>query len=189
MEIRQAISMYLTAKAYTDNEFKNKFENPNKNLDECVAFITYRMYEKAKEQVEKEKDAPTNKSARVGCIIPSDDEIFALAEQYYLDEDLKVENWNFFDAKLVSVSATTFSDEEKAKMRQEAIKKYQDDVIAEQKKKEQERKDKAKKAKEKTPSNPILVPDTPAKKSEEPKSETKAEVKPKAVIKDLFGDF
>lgn len=181
MEIRQAISMYLTAKAYNDTEFKTKFENPNKNLDECVAYITYRMYEKAKEQVEKEKDTPTNKSARIGCVIPSDDEIFALAEQYYLDEDLKVENWDFFDAKLVSVSATTFTDEEKAKMRQEAIKKYQDDVIAEQKKKDQERRNKSK---EKKPSTPILVPDTTD--GEKPAKDTKAEEKPKAIQMDLF---
>lgn len=190
MEIRQAISMYLTAKAYNDSEFKTKFENPNKNLDECVAYITYRMYEKAKEQVEKEKDKPTNKRARVGCVIPSDDEIFALAVQYYLDEDLKVTNWSFNDATLVSVSATTFTDEEKAQMRQEAIKKYQDDVIAEQKKKDQERKEKAKKAKEKKPAAPVLVPDTPTTKSEEPtKEETKAEEKPTAMQFDLFGEF
>ena len=47
MEIRQAISMYLTAKAYNDQEFKTKFENPNKNLDECVLFIQAKMLEKS----------------------------------------------------------------------------------------------------------------------------------------------
>ena len=40
MEIRQAISMYLTAKAYNDTEFKTKFENPDRNLDECVTYVT-----------------------------------------------------------------------------------------------------------------------------------------------------
>ena len=172
--------MYLTAKAYTDTEFKNKFENPNKNLDECVLYIQYKMLEKV-----------TNEQKKSGAavVIPSDDEIFALAEQYYMDNDIKVDGDAFNNVRVLSASATAFTEEEKAKMRQEAIKKYQDDVIAEQKKKEQERKDKAKKAKEKTPTNPVIVPDTPAKKSEEPKSETKAEEKPKAVIKDLFGEF
>lgn len=180
MEIRQAISMYLTAKAYTDTEFKSKFENPNKNLDECVLYIQYKMLEKVTNE---------QKESGAAVVIPSDDEIFALAEQYYMDNDIKVDGDAFNNVRVLSASATAFTEEEKAKMRQEAIKKYQDDVIAEQKKKEQERKDKAKKAKEKTPTNPVLIPDTPAKKSEEPKSDTKAEEKPKAVIKDLFGDF
>ena len=172
MEIRQAISMYLTAKAYNDTEFKTKFENPNKNLDECVTYITYKMYKKVMEQAEKHS---------VGVAIPSDDEVFALAEQYYMDEDLKVDGTELDNVRVVSAAATSFTDEEKAKMRQEAIKKYQDDVIAEQKRKDQERKNKSK---EKKPSTPSLVPDT--NDGEKPAKDTKAEEKPKAIQMDLF---
>ena len=165
MEIRQAISMYLTAKAYNDTEFKVKFENPNKNLDECVLYLQYKMLEK----VTKEQ-----KKGGAAVVIPSDDEIFAIAEQYYLDDDIKIDGDKFNNVKVVSASATSFTDEEKQKMRQEAIKKYQDDVIAEQRKKDNERKNKAKAAKEKKPAAPVLVPDTP-KNGEEPKSEEKHE--------------
>jgi hypothetical protein len=175
MEIRQAISMYLTAKAYNEPEFKVKFENPNKNLDECVTYITYVMYKRVTEGQDERKGC--------GVAIPSDDEVFALAEQYYIDEDLKVDGSALDNVRIVSAAATTFTDEEKAKMREEAIKKYQDDVIAEQRKKDQERKNKAK---EKKPTAPVLVPDT-TEKGEEPKTETKAEDKPKAVQMDLFG--
>jgi hypothetical protein len=80
MEIRQAISMYLTAKAYNDPVFKAKFENPNKNLDECVTYITYVMYKRVMEGDDKKQ---------VGVAIPSDDEVFALAEQYYMDEIIR----------------------------------------------------------------------------------------------------
>lgn len=182
MEIRQAISMYLTAKAYNDTEFKVKFENPNKNLDECVTYVTYKVYTKVKEQAEKEKKS-------MAVAIPSDDEVFAYAEQYYMDEDLKVDGSALNDVRIISASATSFTDEEKQQMRQEAIKKYQDDVIAEQKKKDQERKNKAQKSKEKKPTAPVLVPDTPSDDGEKPatKTETKAEDKPKAVQMDLFG--
>ena len=180
MEIRQAISMYLTAKAYNDPVFKAKFENPNKNLDECVLYIQYKMLEKVTEE---------QKKTGAACMIPSDDEIFALAEPYYIDEDIKIDGDAFNNVRVVSASATAFTDEEKAKMRQEAIKKYQDDVIAEQKRKAQEIKDKKNKAKEKKPTSPVLVPDTPATKSEEPKEETKAEDSPKAMQFDLFGEF
>ena len=159
MEIRQAISMYLTAKAFGDPEFKTKFENPNKNLDECVLFIQYKMLEKVTE-----------------------DEIFALAEQYYLDDDLKIDGTKFNNMKVFSISATSFTDEEKAQMRQEAIAQYQEKVIAEQKKKDEERRQKQAKVKEKKPAAPVLVPDT-TEEGEEPKQETKQE----AVQMDLFG--
>lgn len=176
MEIRQAIDLYLKAKAFGDADFKKKFENPNKNLDECVTYITYTMYKRVKEQAEKKSS--------VGVAIPSDDEVFALAEQYYTDEDLKVDGTELQSIKIVSAAATSFTDEEKQKMRQEAITKYQNDVIAEQRKK-----DEARKAKAKKPTTPVLVPDVPAKDGEEPaKTENKTEEnKPKVVQMDLFG--
>ena len=178
MEIRQAIHLYMTAKAYKDTEFKTKFENPKKNLDECVLYIQYKMLEKVTEE---------QKKGGAAVVIPSDDEIFALAEQYYMDDDLKVDGEKFNDVKVVSASATSFSDEEKQKMREEAIKKYQDEVIAEQRKKDQAKKDKAKKYKDKKPTNPIIVPDTTEKGEKPATTETEAENKPKAVQMDLFG--
>ena len=174
MEIRQAISMYLTAKAYNDPEFKTKFENPNKNLDECVTYITYSMYCKVKQAAEEGKE-------RMAVCIPSDDEIFALAEHYYEDEDLKVDGKELQSVRLVSMAATTFTEAERAQQRQEAITKYQNEVIAEQKRKDDERRAKAAKAKEKKPAAPIIVPDT-SEDGEEPKQETK-----EAVQLDLFG--
>ena len=171
MEIRQAISMYLTAKAYNDREFKTKFENPDKNLDECVTYVTLMVYNKVKEQAEKGHQS-------MAVAIPSDDEVFAYAEQYYIDEDLKVDGSALDNMRVVSASATSFTDEEKAQMRADAIKKYQDDVIAEQKKKDQEHK--AKKVKK--PSTPIIVPDTPQK-------DTKEKAEKKAIQMDLFGNF
>ena len=176
MEIRQAISMYLTAKAYNDPVFKTRFENPNKNLDECVLYIQYKMLEKVTEE---------QKKTGAACMIPSDDEIFALAEQYYIDEDIKIDGDAFNNVRVVSASATALTDEEKAQMRQEAIKQYQDDVIAEQKKKAQEAKEKKNKAKEKKPTSPVIVPDTTEKAKEPVKSEKKTEAK--VVQMDLFG--
>lgn len=173
MEIRQAINLYLTAKAYGDENFKTKFENKSKNLDECVLYIQYKMLEKVTEE---------QKKGGAACVIPSDDEIFALAEQYYMDDDLKVDGDKFNNVKIISMAATSFTDEEKAEMRKEAITKYQNDVIAEQKKKDDERREKAKKAKEKKNTEPVFVPDTT---EDAPKDETKEE-KTKAQQLSLF---
>ena len=163
MEIRQAISMYLTAKAYNEPDFREKYENSKKSLDECVLYIQAKMLEKVTEE---------QKKGGAAVVIPSDDEIFALAVQYYLDEDIRIDGTVFNNVKLLSLSATTFTDEEKAQMRQEAIKKYQDGVIAEARKKDAERK-----AKTKKPVAPVLVPDVPALNVEPIKSENKTEAK------------
>lgn len=162
--------MYLTAKAYEDAEFKEKFENPQKNLDECVLYIQHKMLEKVTEE---------QKQGGAAVVIPSDDEIFALAVAYYLTDDLKVEGDKFDNVKIVSAQATAFTDEEKQKMRKEAIQKYQNDVIAEMKKKDEERKKRASQAKK--PASPILIPDN------EETGEKPAENKEKAIQMDLFG--
>ena len=160
MELRQVLKMYLDLRAKDDEVFGAAYANPDKSLDKCLLFIEHKMYEKAKKQAEESKQQAV-------AIAPSDDEVFALAVQYYLDADLKIEGENFHDCKLVSVSATTFTEEERQKMRQEAIEKYQAEVIAEQKKKDAERKPKKL-------SNPVIVPDNEKKQ-------------PQAVQMDLFG--
>lgn len=172
MEIRQAISMYLKAKALDDTEFKEKFENPQKNLDDCVLYIQYRMFQKVKDEAEKNKNP-------LAVVVPSDDEIFALAEQYYRDDDLKVDGLDVRSVKIVSYAATSFTEEEKQQMRQEAIKTYQDNVIAECKKKDEERRAKAQKVKK--PASPTLIPDTENKGAEP--AET---AKEQALQMDLF---
>lgn len=163
--------MYLTAKSHEDAEFKEKFENPQKNLDDCVLFIQSKMLEKVTEE---------QKKGGAAVVIPSDDEIFALAVAYYLNDDLKVEGDRFDNVKIVSYAATSFTDEEKQKMRQEAIKKYQDDVIAEMKKKDEERKKKASQAKK--PVSPTLIPDTENKGAEPTEAP-----KEQALQMELFG--
>ena len=179
MEIRQAISMYLTAKAYNEPDFKTKFENPNKNLDECVKYITYKMYCKVKDEQEQH-------SSMAVCV-PSDDEIFALAEQYYTDEDLKVEGDSLSSVRVVSMAATTFTDEEKEQMRKDAIAQYQAEVIADAKKKDEEKK--AKKTAKK--SSPVMIPDAPKDNNSASTSNDtpdKQENTQAAVQMDLFGN-
>ena len=166
MEFKQAIKMYLDVQSMSDAEFGKKYSNPNKSIDECCLYIQTMILKKAMEGKDEEK-------VRSACAVPTDEEVFSLAVQYYMDEDLKVDGSEFDNIKVLSMSATTFTDEEKEKMREEAIKKYQDDVIAEQKKKDQEKK--AKKSKDKKPNAPTIVPDVPKEEKKEGKKEKKEE--------------
>ena len=159
MEIKQVIKMYLDCMANQDAEFAGFYANKDKNLDECLLYIQATMYEKAKKEAE-------DGQKQAVCLAPSDDEIFSLAIRYYYDTDLKVEGTSFDNVKILSMAATSFTEDEKQKMREDAIKEYQQQVIAEQKKKDLAR-NKEKKAKEKKHAAPILVPDD-KKESEQP---------------------
>ena len=155
MEFKAIIQMYLDAMASKDTEFAKCYANERKDIDECVLYIQSEMYKRAKEAAEEDK-------SRSACVIPTDDEVFALAVRYYRDADLKVDGTSFDNVKVLSMAATSFTDEEKAQMRADAIKQYQDDVIKEQKEKAKAAAEKKKAGKAKKPAKPVLVPDAPA---------------------------
>lgn len=146
MEFKQAIKLYLTAKAYSDTDFAEKYNNKDKSIEECALFIQSKMWDKVKGQ--------NNNNA--ACVVPTDEEVFSLAVQYYMDDDLKISGDNFANAKCVSIAATSFTDEEKEKMRQEAIQEYKDQVIKDEKSKNNVKK------------TPVIVPDVqPTEKKKE----------------------
>ena len=184
MEFKAIIQMYLDCMAAKDTEFAKKYQNGlngKKNIDECCLYIQSEMYKKALEAVGKDD----KKSSM--CCAPTDDEVFALAVRYYNDEDLVVNGTSFDNIKVLSMAATSFTDEEKAQMRQEAIKQYQDDVINEQKKKAAEQRRKAaekKNGKAAKPATPIIVPDVPAEKNSDAptKKQEATEEKPAKVV-------
>lgn len=159
MELKQAIRMYCEAMSYNDKEFAENYKNNDKSLDECILFIQSEMLKKVSKEQKK----------GAACVVPSDDEVFALAVRYYNDKDIKIDGTAFDNVKVLSVSATSFTEDEKKQMRQEAIQKYQQEVIDEMKKKDAEAKAKKAKAKKQ---NPVLLPDTPATKEEGSESET-----------------
>ena len=178
MEFKSIIQMYLDAMASKDTEFAQCYGNKAKDIDECVLYIQSEMYKRAEEAAKEDK-------ASSACVIPTDDEVFALAVRYYRDADIKVEGTSFDNVKVLSMAATSFTDEEKAKMRQDAIKKYQDEVIAEQKKKAKEAAEKkAGKGKATKPAKPVLVPDAPAtsEASDAPAKQEKKKDEPAKVV-------
>ena len=170
MEFKAIIQMYLDAMAAKDTEFAQCYGNEQKNIDECVLFIQHEMYQRAKDAAGKNQHS--------ACVMPTDDEVFALAVRYYRDADLKVDGTSFDNVKVLSMAATSFTDEEKAQMRADAIKQYQEDVIKEQKAKAKAAAEKkTAKGKAAKPAQPVIVPDTsetsdaPAEKQEEKKEE------------------
>ncbi len=69
---KTVITEYLTSKAEDNQEFKTLFENPKKNIDDCLSYIITEV----------------KKTKREGF---ADQEIFDFAEQYYSKEEVGID--------------------------------------------------------------------------------------------------
>ena len=119
----KAIKEYLD-QLIVDNEiFKEKYNNPNKSIKDCCAYILGEVYQ----------------SQKTGL---TDDEVFYLARHYYEEENIKINSVNA-RCNVVTNKVYELNEEEKEKMRLEALEKYKQDEIKriqeeERKKKEKE---------------------------------------------------
>lgn len=100
---KTAICEYLREFAKTDTEFRGKLMNPEKNIDKCLDYIIGEVKE----------------SGRQGF---ADDEIYSLAVHYYDESNDNLKAHPHTDnVKVVVNREMPFTQEEKAKARQEAF--------------------------------------------------------------------
>lgn len=105
---KRTIQMYLEQRAAEDALFAKKYENPTKNIDDCVTYIL-------------------NYVQRSGCNGYSDSEIYGRAVHFY-DED-EIEVGNPLDCQICVNHVVELTEEEKAEARQNAIRQYQDEEL------------------------------------------------------------
>ncbi|KGF40592.1 PcfK-like protein [Prevotella bivia DNF00320] len=105
----RAIAEYLNNRAATDPLFAPNLMKPNKNIEECIAYIV--------SEVQKS-----------GCNGFNDDEIYSMAVHYYDEDDIKMDNSIAYQVAVNHVVELT--EEEKALARQEAIRQYQREELA-----------------------------------------------------------
>lgn len=105
---KRTIQMYLEQRAAEDALFAKKYENPTKNIDDCVTYIL-------------------NNVLKSGCQGFSDSEIYGRAVHFY-DED-EIEVGNPLDCQVVVNHMVELTEEEKAEARQRAIRQYQDEEL------------------------------------------------------------
>lgn len=122
---KNTIQKYLEDRAKSDELFAASYAKPNKNIDECCNYIL--------QEVQKS-----------GCNGFSDDEIFGMAVHYYDEDDIK--NVKPVNAKVVVNHTIEFTEEDKRKAKEAALKEYEAKEI---KKIEEARKKKLEKKAEK----------------------------------------
>lgn len=107
---REAIKKHLDGVAGTDELFKAKYENPTKNIEDCVTYIL-------------------NTVQKSGCNGFEDDEIYGMAMHYY--DEANIEVGGKIDVQVVVNHTVELTEEEKVEAKQKAL----DDLVNEQKNK------------------------------------------------------
>lgn len=120
---KQTIKKYLDEVAASDPLFAEKYNNPKKNIDDCVTYIL-------------------NWVQKSGCQGFTDDEIYGQAIHYYDEDDIKV--GKPVQCQVVVNHTVELTEEDKQKAKQEAIDKLvaqeQEKIKAQKAKKQEERK-------------------------------------------------
>ena len=125
----QTIKDYLDSYAQQDSVFAERYANPDKNIEECCNYIIHTVQ-------------------KSGCHGFADEEVYKMARDYYVD-DVDKKDLTPVGGNVVVNHQVELTEEEKAKAREEAIKKYQDEEYKALKKKAKAEEEKSKKAIEK----------------------------------------
>ena len=110
-EVKEAIKAHLDALAQKDPMFAAVYAKPGKNMDECFDYILG--------EVRKEGMA----------VYKSDQEVYGMAVHYYEEDDLKVSKIPKDERVRTAAPVAPLSEEEKAKIKQEAAEAYRQQCI------------------------------------------------------------
>ena len=109
IHFKNEIQTYLEQRAEYDELFARAYRNPLKNIEDCLTYIL-------------------NYVQKSGCNGFSDDEIFGQAVHYYDEADIEV--GKPIECKVVVNHHVELTAEEKAQVRQEAIKRAENEAYA-----------------------------------------------------------
>lgn len=125
----RTIQGYLENYASQDEAFKERYNNPKKNIVECCNYIM-------------------NQVKKSGCNGFTDEEIYKMARDYYVDEISK-DDTKAISGTVVVNHTVELTEEEKVKARVEAMKKLEEEILQEERKKREEEQNAQAKAEEK----------------------------------------
>lgn len=110
---KETILNYLTIRANTDDQFREKFENKKKNIDECVNFILNTVKES-------------------GCSGFDDEEIYGMAVHYYDEEDIPKNYLKKIGGTVVVNHKPELTEKQKADLEKKAKDDYYQECLKRQ---------------------------------------------------------
>ena len=136
-EFQNIIKRYLDERAKNDELFAQRYNNPEKSIDECVKYILTEV-------------------KKSGCVGFADEEIFGMAVHYYDEDNLDIDM--DINAEVIVNEPVELSEEEKQRLREEAMQEFKEEQLSNIKKQfrkvdsEQLKKNKAKEDEQELPS-------------------------------------
>lgn len=110
---QMAIKNYLDELSMIDQEFAERYNLPEKSIEQCCAFIISEM----------------KKSALNGAMCATDDEVYGIAVHYYLENEIKIDSCSVDSVKVVTNQYIDLTEKEKAEARQNAIREFQKEEL------------------------------------------------------------
>ncbi len=104
---KRTIETYLAERAYKDELFAVSFNNPDKNIDDCITFIL-------------------NYVKQSGICGFSDEEIYSLAVHYF--DEPSIEIGKPINCNIIVNHTITLTPEEKEQARQNALKRAENEI-------------------------------------------------------------
>ena len=115
---QRTIQEYLENYSNTDEAFKERYSNPEKNIVDCCNYIMNQVH-------------------KSGCNGFADEEIYKMARDYYVDEISK-DDVKAISGTVVVNHTVELTEEEKLKARVEAMKRLEQEILDEERKNREE---------------------------------------------------
>lgn len=109
----ETIKAYLDQRAASDGLFAIKYSNPEKSIEDCIAYIL-------------------NEVRKSGCNGLCDSEVYGIATHYW--EEAEIEVGDPINCKVVVNHTVELTAEEKEEARKEAIRRLQEEEMAKMRK-------------------------------------------------------
>lgn len=106
---KTVVEVYLTQRAEYDELFAMSFNNPDKNMNDCITYIL-------------------NSVQKSDCNGFTDDEVFSMAMHYYDETDIEIGKPT--DCKVVVNHTVELTDEERRQVRLDAMKRIENEIYA-----------------------------------------------------------
>lgn len=107
----EAIRQYLDSRAESDSLFAIRYADPSKSVEECCQFIL-------------------NEVKRQGVTVMTNDEVYSLVLHYFDGDVSEKEIGSPINCKVV-ISKDQLTDEDKEKLRQQAMEQYREEQLRE----------------------------------------------------------
>lgn len=104
MSFEDTMELWLTNRAATDQEFAKNFHKDGKSVKGCCDYIKNQLAKKVLKEMEDNKELKKSGQCMMVTSAPSDDDCFALALEYYANDDIKAEDSKSDMATILSMA-------------------------------------------------------------------------------------